>query len=80
MELQRLHIGKGERIFLDGFELRNIYGYKLEHSADPCEPAKLTVTINVDVAGTTKNEKSPLSANEQAFLIAAERIKESLKS
>jgi hypothetical protein len=33
--------------------------------------------LNVNVAGTTK---SPLSANEQAFLIAAERIKESLKS
>lgn len=38
-----------ERIFLDGEEIKNVVGYKLERSADPSEPAKLTVTMYVKV-------------------------------
>jgi hypothetical protein len=54
MELQKLRIDERERIFLDEVELPNVSGYKLEHYADSDEPAKLTVTINVDVVGITK--------------------------
>ena len=49
MELKAVSIDSNERIFLDGEEIKNVVGYKLEHSADLSEPAKLTVTMYVKV-------------------------------
>ena len=40
---------ENEKIFLDGEELPNVNAYKLENSADSQEPAKLTVTMYVNV-------------------------------
>lgn len=40
---------ENEKIFLDGEELPNVNAYKLESSADSQEPAKLTVTMYVNV-------------------------------
>lgn len=47
--LKTVSIDKNEQIFLDGELVENVHGYKLEHFADSKEPAKLTVTIYVNV-------------------------------
>lgn len=47
--LKTVTIDKSERIFLDGEELTDVFSYKLENSAEHNGPAKLTVTINVNV-------------------------------
>lgn len=49
MELKAVSIDSNEKIFLDGKEIKNVVGYKLEDSADSSEPAKLTVTMYVKV-------------------------------
>lgn len=49
MELKTIFIDSEERIFLDGEEIQNVAAYKLENSADSQEPAKLTVTMYVNV-------------------------------
>lgn len=49
MELKEVSIDANERIFLNGKEIENVTGYKLEHFADSQEPAKLTVTMYVNV-------------------------------
>ena len=49
MELKTVSIDSKERIFLDGEEIQNVTAYKLENSADSQEPAKLTVTMYVNV-------------------------------
>lgn len=49
MELKTISINEKEQIFLDGNEIKNVTAYKLEHSADSGEPAKLTVTVCVNV-------------------------------
>ena len=49
MELKEVSIDASERIFLNGKEIENVTGYKLEHFADSSEPAKLTVTMYVNV-------------------------------
>ena len=48
-ELKTVSIDSKERIFLDGEEIQNVTAYKLENSADSQEPAKLTVTMYVNV-------------------------------
>ena len=45
MELKAVSIDSNERIFLNGEEIKNVVGYKLERFADSSEPAKLTVTM-----------------------------------
>ncbi len=40
---------ENDKIFLDDEELPNVNAYKLENSADSQEPAKLTVTMYVNV-------------------------------
>ena len=54
MELKKVFINEREQIFLDGEEVKNVSGYRLENSADSNEPAKLTVTmyVNVDQVGS----------------------------
>lgn len=47
--LKTVSINEKEQIFLDGEELENVTAYKLENSADSSEPAKLTITILVNV-------------------------------
>lgn len=49
MELKKVSINEKEQIFLDGEEIQNVATYKLESSAGSGEPAKLTVTILVNV-------------------------------
>ncbi len=49
MELKTVSIDSKERIFLDGEEIQNVAAYKLENSADLQEPARLTVTMYVNV-------------------------------
>jgi hypothetical protein len=49
MELKTVSINEKEQIFLDGEEMRNVTAYKLENSAGSKEPAKLTITICVNV-------------------------------
>nr|DAY65489.1 MAG TPA: hypothetical protein [Caudoviricetes sp.] len=49
MELKTISINEKEQIFLDGSEIKNVTAYKLEHSTDSGEPAKLTVTVCVNV-------------------------------
>ena len=60
MELKSVSIDSAERILLDGEELQNVKSYKLEHSADPKEPAELTVTMYVNVgqvcSGSSKRQ------------------------
>lgn len=48
-DLKSVSINGKERLFLDGEEITNVTAYKLENSADSSEPAKLTVTILVNV-------------------------------
>ena len=48
-DLKTVSIDKNECIYLDGEMIQNVYKYKLEHSASSEEPAKLTVTIYVNV-------------------------------
>mgnify|MGYP000003042919 FL=1 len=40
---------ENDKIFLDDEELPNVNAYKLENFADSQEPAKLTVTMYVNV-------------------------------
>lgn len=47
--LKTLSIDGNEQIFLDGKQVKNVHKYKLEHFAGSKEPAKLTVTIYVNV-------------------------------
>ena len=47
--LKSVSINEKEQLFLDGEEITNVTAYKLENSADSSEPAKLTVTILVNV-------------------------------
>ena len=49
MKLKTIFIDSEERIFLDGEEIQNVAAYKLENFADSQEPAKLTVTMYVNV-------------------------------
>lgn len=49
MELKTIFIDSKERIFLDGEEIQNVTAYKLENFSDSQEPAKLTVTMHVNV-------------------------------
>ena len=49
MELKTVSINEKEQIFLAGEEMRNVTAYKLENSAGAKEPAKLTITIYVNV-------------------------------
>ena len=49
MELKAVSINENEQIFLDGYEIKDVTAYKLEHFADSGEPAKLTVTVCVNV-------------------------------
>lgn len=48
-DLKSVSINEKEQLFLDGEEITNVTAYKLESSADSSEPAKLTVTILVNV-------------------------------
>ena len=48
-DLKSVSINGKEQLFLDGEEITNVTAYKLENSADSSEPAKLTVTILVNV-------------------------------
>lgn len=48
-DLKSVSINEKEQLFLDGEEISNVTAYKLENSADSSEPAKLTVTILVNV-------------------------------
>lgn len=59
MELKNLYIDKDEKVFLNGEELQNICGYKLENSAESNEPAKLTVImyVNVDQVGSVSRKR-----------------------
>ena len=54
MRLKSVCINEKEQIFLDGIEVNNVTDYKLENSAGSTEPAKLTVTmlVNVDQVGS----------------------------
>lgn len=47
--MKSLHIDEKEQIFLDGEKLEDVTAYKLENSASSNEPAKLTVTMYVNV-------------------------------
>lgn len=49
MILKSVTINEKEQIFLDGEEIKNVAGYKLESSANSDEPAKLTVSMYVNV-------------------------------
>lgn len=48
-DLKSVSINEKEQIFLDGEEIQNITAYKLENSTDSSEPAKLTVSVLVNV-------------------------------
>lgn len=48
-DLKSVSVNEKEQLFLDGEEITNVTAYKLENSADSSEPAKLTVTILVNV-------------------------------
>ena len=52
-QVPKLVIDNNERIFLNDKKLDSVVAYKLENSADSGEPAKLTVTmlVNVDQVG-----------------------------
>ena len=54
MRLKSVCINEMGQIFLDGIEVNNVTDYKLENSAGSKEPAKLTVTmlVNVDQVGS----------------------------
>lgn len=54
MRLKSVCINEKEQIFLDGIEVNNVTDYKLENSVGSNEPAKLTVTmlVNVDQVGS----------------------------
>ena len=54
MRLKSVCINEKEQIVLDGREVNNVTDYKLENSAGSNEPAKLTVTmlVNVDQVGS----------------------------
>ncbi len=54
MRLKSVCINEKEQIFLDGIVVNNVTDYKLENSAGSKEPAKLTVTmlVNVDQVGS----------------------------
>ena len=54
MRLKSVCINEKEQIFLEGIEVNNVTDYKLENSAGSNEPAKLTVTmlVNVDQVGS----------------------------
>ena len=54
MRLKSVCINEKEQIFLDGIEVNNVTDYKLENSAGSKEPAKLKVTmlVNVDQVGS----------------------------
>ena len=54
MRLKSVCINEKEQIFLDGIEVNNVTDYKLENSAGSNGPAKLTVTmlVNVDQVGS----------------------------
>lgn len=47
VRLKTVSINKREQIFLDGQEIENVIAYKLENSASPSEPAKLTIEMFV---------------------------------
>lgn len=49
MRLKSVCINEMGQIFLDGIEVNNVTDYKLESSAGSNEPAKLTVTMLVNV-------------------------------
>lgn len=54
MQLKSVTINSKEEIFLDGQRIENVSSYKLERYEDSSEPAKLTVTmyVNVDKVGS----------------------------
>ncbi len=49
VNLKSVSIDKKEQIFLNGELIENVTYYKLENSANSNEPAKLTVTMFVNV-------------------------------
>ena len=49
MRLKSVCINEMGQLFLDGIEVNNVTDYKLENSAGSNEPAKLTVTMLVNV-------------------------------
>lgn len=53
IKLNTVSINEKEQIFLDGIEIKNIKEYRLEHSASLKEPAKLAITLYVNVGQET---------------------------
>lgn len=49
MIFKTVSINDKEQIFLNGELIENVTAYKLENSAESNEPAKLTVTMYVNV-------------------------------
>lgn len=47
--LKSVSINEKNQLFIDGEEITNVITYKLENSADSEGPAKLTVTMYVNV-------------------------------
>lgn len=47
MEVNNLKIAEGEKLYLDGVELKNVSNYTLQHSAG--DLAELTVMMEVTV-------------------------------
>lgn len=56
MDLKTVRIDERGRIFLDEEEILNVSAFNLKYSADSEEPAKLTVTVYVNVGKITGNE------------------------
>lgn len=80
VELKTIFIDSEERIFLDGEELQNVTAYKLENSADSSEPAKLTVTMYVNVGQVcSESSKWNLSADKIVEAVC-KRLKEELQA
>lgn len=80
MELKTIFIDSDERIFLDGEELQNVTAYKLENSADSQGPAKLTVTLYVNV-GQVCSEPSKWNLSADKIVEAVcKRLKEELQA
>ena len=48
-DLKSVSINEKEQLFLDGEEITNVTAYKLENSTDSEGPAKLTVTMYVNM-------------------------------
>ena len=49
VDIYEMYIDSKERIFLNGEQVKGVNGYTLSHTASTDEPAKLTLTIYVNV-------------------------------